>query len=80
MELKVLGPGCAKCNKLYEEARKAIEESGVQATLTMVESLTEIADLGVMITPAFIIDGRLKASGNVPKAAKIARWLEEMAR
>ena len=27
MEIKVLGPGCANCKRLYQEAEKAVAES-----------------------------------------------------
>lgn len=80
MDIKVLGPGCLKCNKLYEETRKAIDETGVDATLTKVEGLAEIADHGVMFTPALVVDGEVKSSGSVLKAAKIAALLREAAR
>ena len=80
MDVKVLGPGCTKCNKLYEEARKAIEETGVDATLTKIEAISEIADHGVMFTPALLIDGEVKSSGSVVKAAKIAAMRREAAK
>ncbi len=77
MEVKVLGPGCTKCNKLYDETRKAIDEAGVEATLVKVEDINEIADHGVMFTPALVIDGEVRSSGSVLKAAKIAALLRE---
>jgi len=80
MEVKVLGTGCKKCNKLYEETRKAIAEAGVDATLTKVEAINEIADHGVMFPPALVIDGEVKSSGSVLKAAKIVALLEEAAK
>lgn len=75
MEIKVLGPGCSKCNKLFEETRKAIDETGVDATLEKIERIDEIADHGVMFTPALVIDGEVKSSGKVLTAAKIAALL-----
>ena len=76
IKVKVLGPGCRKCNKLYEEAKKAIKMAEVDAELEKVEKLDQIADYGVAITPALIIDGTLKSSGKVPKAKVIAEWLK----
>lgn len=76
MDVKVLGPGCLKCNKLYDEARKAIDETGVDASLEKVEGLQEIASYGVMFTPALVIDGEVRSSGSVLKAAKIAALLK----
>ena len=75
MEVKVLGTGCAKCRKLYEEAEKAIAAADVDATLTKVESIDEILSYGVMMTPALVIDGEVKASGRVPRVEQIVEWL-----
>ena len=80
MEVKVLGPGCMKCNKLYDETRRAIDAVGVDATLEKVEGLGDIASYGVMFTPALVIDGEVVSSGSVLKAAKIAALLKEAAR
>ena len=55
MEVKVLGPGCAKCKKLYEEADNVIKQLGVPATLTKVDKLSEIAAYSVLMTPALVI-------------------------
>ncbi len=75
MEIKVLGVGCSKCKAQFDEARKAIDETGVDATLTKIERLDEIADHGVMFPPALVIDGEVKSSGKVLTAAKIAALL-----
>lgn len=77
MQVKVLGTGCRKCNKLYEEAKKAIDATGVDADIEKVEKIVEIAEYGVAITPALVIDGEVKSSGKVPKAEKIEQWLRE---
>jgi len=75
MEIKVLGPGCASCKRLYAEAERAIAESGRTATLTKVEAIEEIVGYGVLKTPGLVIDGRVVASGRIPTAAEIATML-----
>jgi small redox-active disulfide protein 2 len=75
MEIKVLGTGCAKCRKLYEEAQQAIEHLRLPVTLTKVEKLDEIMDYGVMLTPALVVDGEVKCSGRIAKAAEIVSWI-----
>lgn len=75
MKVKVLGTGCAKCNKLYEETKKAIEEAGVNAELEKVEDIDGIMSYGVMMTPALVIDEKVVSSGKLPKLAKIVEWL-----
>ena len=76
MDIKVLGTGCAKCKKLYAEAEQAVAQSRIQATLTKVEKLDEIMSYGVMMTPALVVDGEVKSSGRIPKAAEIAVWMK----
>lgn len=75
MKVQVLGTGCAKCQKLYTEAEKAIAEAGVEADLSKVERIDEIASFGVAMTPGLVIDGEVKSVGKIPKASKIAEWL-----
>ena len=77
MEIKVLGTGCPKCKKLLAETEKAVAKSGIAATLTKVEKLEEIMACGVMMTPALVIDGKVKSSGRVAGADEIAAWIKE---
>ena len=79
MKIDVLGPGCAKCDKLYAEAEKAITEAGVEAELVKVQQIDEIARYGVLLTPAIVIDGEVKSVGRVIKAARIADWIRAAA-
>ena len=77
IDVKVLGTGCRKCNKLYEEAQKAIEESGIETNLSKVEELDIIASFGVMMTPALVVNGVVKSTGKIPKVDKIVKWIKE---
>ena len=85
MEIKVLGPGCPKCKKLYEQTGQALQELGLAATLTKGDQITEIMAYHVLATPALVINGTVKAAGRLPSAAELANWLttaaaEEQAR
>lgn len=75
MEIKVLGPGCANCKRLYAEAERAIAQAGQPATLTKVEAMEEIAAYGILRTPGLVIDGKLVASGRIPTAAEITTMI-----
>ena len=75
MEIKVLGPGCANCKKLYAEAEKAIAQSGQPATITKVEAMEEIVAYGILRTPGLVIDGKVVASGRIPSAAEIVAMI-----
>ncbi|MFC1642459.1 thioredoxin family protein [Myxococcota bacterium] len=75
MKIKILGTGCAKCQKLYAEAEKAIAASGLAADLEKVEKIDDIMKYGVMMTPALVIDEEVKATGRIPPVAEIVSWI-----
>lgn len=75
MEIKVLGPGCAKCNKTAKLIQEVIEETGVDAKVEKVTDMMEIASYGVFGTPSVIIDKDVKCTGKVPKKDDIKAWL-----
>ena len=75
MEIKVLGPGCTNCKRLYQEAERAVVQSGLDATVTKVESMEEIASFGILRTPGLVIDGRVVASGRIPLAPEIVTMI-----
>ena len=75
MDIKVLGSGCANCKRLYGEAEKALKQLGMTAPITKVEKFEEIAAYNIMMTPALVINGQVKAAGRVPNAAEITTWL-----
>ncbi|BDD87759.1 thioredoxin family protein [Desulfofustis limnaeus] len=77
MEIKVLGPGCAKCRQTEKIVREAVAEAGVQADVEKVSDMMKIALYGVFGTPAVVVDGQVKSVGRVPTKAEICSWLTE---
>lgn len=75
MKIEVLGTGCAKCKTLYENTRKALEESGKNAEVVKIEDIPSIMKYGVMSTPALVIDGQVKFSGKVASVGEIMGML-----
>ena len=75
MKLEVLGPSCAKCNKLYEATKEAVQKAGVTAEVTKVSDLAQIMKYGVLSTPALVIDGKVASSGKVLAPDEIAKVL-----
>jgi len=75
MKIEILGMGCPKCKMLYENAKKAVNETGVQAEVLKVEDMDKITNYGVMMTPALVIDGKVKTTGKIPGAEDIKKWL-----
>jgi len=75
MEIKILGPGCAKCKKTAEIVYGAVRESGVEANVMKITDTMEIAKSGVFGTPAVIIDGQVKVVGKVPDKKDVLNWI-----
>jgi len=75
MEIKILGPGCPKCNQTMDLVKEAISESGISATVEKVTDMLKIAQFGVLGTPAVVVDGMVKSFGKVPKKNDILKWL-----
>jgi small redox-active disulfide protein 2 len=75
MEIKVLGPGCANCKRLYQEAEKAVAQVGQPATITKVEKMEDIVAYGILRTPGLVIDGKVVASGRIPPASEIVTMI-----
>ena len=75
IEIKVLGPGCGNCKRLYAEAQKAVDQFGSPATITKVEDIQDIMAYKILATPALVINGEIKSAGRIPNAAEITTWL-----
>lgn len=71
MRVKILGSGCMKCKKLYENTKKAIDGLDIDADVEKVEDMNQIISFGVMMTPALVIDGKIKCEGRVPGVDEI---------
>ncbi len=76
MKVEVLGVGCAKCEKLYEQVKNLVEREGIEAETVKVEDLKVFSDYGVFMTPALVIDGEVKVAGKVPKEKDLIQWLK----
>jgi small redox-active disulfide protein 2 len=75
MEIKVLGMGCPKCQRLEELAREAASDVGVEATFTKVKQMDDIMAYDVMSTPALVVNEEVKSSGRIPRKEEIAEWI-----
>jgi len=75
-KLQVLGTGCPKCAKLAENAATAARELGVDCTIEKVTDINQILAMGVMFTPALVVDGEVKVTGKVPDVGAIKTMLK----
>jgi small redox-active disulfide protein 2 len=75
MRIQILGMGCAKCQKLEENARQAASELSMDFEIEKVKDLQQIMAFGVMVTPALVVDGIVKVAGRVPGVEEIKKLL-----
>ena len=75
VQIRVFGPGCINCQRLAENARRAVEESGADATVEEVHDMRELMAHGVLTTPALMIDGELVMAGRVATVPQIQELL-----
>jgi len=77
MEIKILGGGCPKCQRLEALAREAAAELGVEAIFGHVKEMDKIMAYDIIGTPALVIDEVVKSSGRIPQKDKITAWIRE---
>lgn len=75
MEIKVVGPGCAKCKKVEDTVNEVLNEMGIEANVSKVTDFREIVKSGITTTPGLIVNDEVKVSGKVPSKAEISQIL-----
>ena len=75
MEIKILGSGCAKCQRLEQLTREAAAELGLEAEFDHVRDLAKIMEYPIVSTPALVVDGTVKVSGRMPSKDELKQWL-----
>lgn len=76
MEIKILGGGCAKCERLEKLTREVVKELGIEAAFAKVKDLDAIMAYDIMSTPALVIDEEVKSSGRLPRKEEIVEWIQ----
>jgi small redox-active disulfide protein 2 len=77
LSIKVLGSGCANCQKLEESARTAVTGLGTEAEIEKVTDIADIMSYNVLATPGLVINEKLVSSGRVPSVAEITTWMTD---
>ena len=75
MNILIIGSGCSRCKTLAQFTEQAVKELGVPAEINKVTDLKQIMALGVMLTPALVVDGSVKVAGRVPSVEEIKKML-----
>jgi len=76
LTIKILGGGCARCEKLEEIARQAAQDLGVEAEFIKVKNIKEMMKYDILETPALVVNEEVKSSGRIPAKEEIMDWLQ----
>ncbi len=74
-DVKVLGPGCKRCDAAMQMVRDAAARAGVEVRVEKVTDYAVIAGYGIAATPGLVVDGKVVHAGGLPKAEDVARWI-----
>lgn len=75
MNIKILGPGCAKCNQVEKLVQEVVSETGADVKIDHVTDFKDIAAFGVFTTPGVVVDGKVVSVGKVPRKEEIKGWI-----
>ncbi len=67
MKVEILGPGCKRCDQLYENTVSAVSDldSSADIEVTKVKDVDYFTKMGVFMTPGLVIDGKVASVGKV---------------
>jgi len=77
MKIQILGTGCPKCKALGETAENAAKGLGLEYNMEKVTNIDQIMSFGVMMTPALVVDGKVKLVGKVPSLDEMKSLLSD---
>lgn len=77
MIIKILGVGCRKCEKLFEKVNDLVKSNNLDAEVLKIEDINEFMKYGILLTPALIINEKLKCSINIPTEKQILKYINE---
>jgi small redox-active disulfide protein 2 len=73
--IEVLGPGCPRCLETYRVVTHAVEQAGLDCIVVKNEVIARMVELGVLRTPAVVLDGRVVHQGSIPNVEDVRRLL-----
>jgi small redox-active disulfide protein 2 len=76
MDVKILGTGCARCNRLEQLTRDVAAETDTPIEVDHVTDMARILEYPIAGTPALVVKGEVKCSGRIPRKEEIAVWLK----
>ncbi len=75
LTIKVLGPGCANCQKVEQIAKKAAATLSADARVEKVTDMKEIMRYSILATPGLVVNDRVVCAGRIPSEAEVTMWI-----
>ena len=76
MIIEIFGLGCSNCERLMNNAQRAVDELGIEAQIIKVEDFEMLIREGITMTPGLVIDGEIRSMGRVPSVEEIKEMIE----
>jgi small redox-active disulfide protein 2 len=80
MKFEVVGSGCRKCAELEKRVREAISVLGIKAEVEHIYDISRMAEMGIVSTPALLLDGKVILSGMLPTVEYLTSLIKGKAR
>lgn len=77
LEIKVVGPGCPNCEKLYELCQEVLIENDIDGFVDKVTDRNKFTELGIWMTPGLIINSKVVSGGKIPTKSTLEHWLKD---
>ncbi len=77
LNIKVVGTGCPNCLKLEKICNEVVTENNIPANIEKVTEVNEFGELGIMITPGLVVNGKVLSQGKIPVKSTLKNWLEK---
>jgi small redox-active disulfide protein 2 len=77
MEIRILGPGCPRCQEVEKRTINALADLNVGADVQKISDIKKIMEFKILATPGLAINGKVKCSGRIPSLEEIKRWIQE---
>ncbi|MGB9696527.1 MAG: thioredoxin family protein [Ignavibacteria bacterium] len=77
LDIKIFGPGCINCEKLYELCNEVVSENNLAAKIEKIVDRDRFLDYGIMLTPALIVNNKVLIQGKIPTKSTLLHWLKD---
>jgi len=77
LNIKILGPGCPRCQEVEKRAKEVVQEMNIEANIEKVTDLKKIMEYKLLSTPGLVINEKVVISGKIPAKSQIKQWIEQ---